>query len=335
MSYHDALNYLAQQTSVMELYDQLGGRVAICPEWNGKIMTSTCDGLDGDSFGCINVHAIDTESFDDFGGEDQWSISPLIHSFAVENIQANQAVLKRPLQVADANGVPVELALSRTISLLSRKKIGLLFGDAVADSLEQEDVSAVGFRTENTVQSQEQTCVASRLRGMFNASPNTVIILAVPPEDFETGQTSVLIDYLGSSPHCRIRYLSQTMLIRADGRKPCQITVPFPDSPPMIGAFELRFGTLTLWTFDLPNDSEDHDVLRIYNYGHPHIGEELDWAAYYETNCFSAPQELQPDNSLTYHQCTLHLNAENHVLGDLVQQIFGVSLEDVSRKMLR
>ena len=333
MSYHDALNYLAQKTSVIELYDQLGGRVAVCPDWNGKVLTSTNGGLDGDSFGCINVQAIDTECFEDFGGEDQWTLSPLIYSFAIENIKENRVGLHRTLQMADANGVSVELHLTRSISLLSRKKIGAMFGDSVTDSLEQNEVSVVGFYTENTVRSQEKACVASRQRGMFNASPHTAVIVPTSPVSFAPEPFSVDVDYLGGAPHGRIRYLSKILLIRTDGRKRCQVTMPFAAAPPILGTIERRSGTLTLWTFDLPNDYNANDVIRVYNPVGPQDSES-DLATYYEMNCFSAARELQPEDSLTYCRCTLHLNADNAVLDDLIQQIFGISLTDISRKML-
>ena len=333
MSYHDVLNYLIQKTQVVELCNQLGVRIAVCPEWNGRVLTSTCDGLEGDSFGGVNVQAIDAERFEDFGGEDHWTISPLVHSFTVETIRENKAVLQRTIQMADANGTTAEFQLSRAISLLSRQNIGTLFGDVITDSLERDDVSVVGFCTENTVRSQENVCVASRLRGMFNANPNAVIILSIPPDSFASASSLVDIDYLGGSPHGRIRHLPQTLLVRADGQRHCRITMPFSFSSSIIGAVEFRLGTLTLWTCDLPGDSEE-DMVRIYNHGRSHVSES-DLAAYYEMNCFSAPQELQPDNSLTYCQSILHLNADNTILDDLVQQIFEVSLAEISQKMFR
>jgi hypothetical protein len=333
MSYHDALNYLNRKTSVIELYDQLGGRVAVCPEWNGRVQTSTNGGLDGDSFGSINVRAIDTERYENFGGEDQWMLSPLIYSFAVESIKANRAVLQRTLQTADANGKSGEFHLTRSISLLNRYQAGEMFGDAVTEALKRGDVSVVGFSTENIVRTQEPACVASRLRGMFNASPHTAVIVPAPPVSFAPEPFTVDVDYLGGSPHGRIRYLSKTLLIRADGQRRCQVTMPYSTSPPIFGAIERRLGTLTLWTFDLPNDyPEENDVLRVYNPGRSQGG-ELDWTTCYEINCFSAARELQPEHSLTYWQCTLHLNADNAVLGNIIRQIFGVSLGDVSQKM--
>lgn len=327
MSYHDALNYLVKKTSIVELYDQLGGRVAVCPEWNGRVLTSTCDGLDGNSFGYVNVQAIDAEDFENFGGEDLWTISPIDLSFTVESIKENKTVLQRTLRMADANGKSVEFHLSRSISLLSRPKIGTAFGDAVADSLKQEDVSVVAFRSENTIQSQEKVSVASRQRSMSNACPHTFIVVPTPPENFMPKPLPIDIDYLGGSPHGRIRHISGALLIRADGHGRCQATIPFSAVPPVFGAVELRSGTLTLWTFDVPEKSEEEDVIRIYNHGQPRTGGS-DWSTYYEINNFSVVRELLPGNALSYCQCTLHLNAGNDILGGLVGQIFDVSLDN-------
>ena len=333
MSYHDALNYLIQKTSVVELYDQLGGRVAVCPDWNGRVLTSTNGGLEGDSFGYINVQAIDTDCYEDFGGEDQWTLSPLIYTYSIESIKANHTILQRTHQMADANGTPVEFHLTRTISLLSRYQAGAMFADALADALEQNDVSVVCFHTENTVRLQERAYVACRQRGMFNASPSTAVIVSEPPVSFTPEPFSADIDYLGGAPHGRVRHLPKTLLIRADGHGRCQVTIPFATAPPIFGAIERWSGTLTLWTYDLPNGSEENDMIRMYNPGHSH-GNELDWATYYEMNCFSAVREVVPECPLTYSQCTLHINADNALLDELIQQIFGVSLQEIAKKML-
>ena len=333
MSYHDALNYLAERTSVVELYDRLGGRVAVCPEWNGRILTSTFGGLEGNSFGCINTQAIDTGDSENFGGEDQWTISPLAISFAVESTKENNVVLRRTLRMADANGKPAEFYLMRSISLLGRQKIGTLFGDTVADALKQDDVSVVAFRSKNTVMSQEKACLASRQRGMFNAYPHTFIIISTPPEGFLTEPLQVDIDYLGGAPHGRIRRLlsgdsSRAQLIRADGHGWCQATIPFSAAPPIFGAVELRFGVLTLLMFDVPDGmAKDEDVIRICNHGRPQR-DRWGWATYYEINSFSATREFLPGSSLSLFQYVLHISADNEILDRIVREIFDVSLKE-------
>ena len=58
MTYRQAREFLAQHTKLIELTDDEGARVAICPQWQGRVMTSTCGGLDGPSFGFINQEYI-------------------------------------------------------------------------------------------------------------------------------------------------------------------------------------------------------------------------------------------------------------------------------------
>ena len=60
MSYAQAKAFLAAHTQVLELTDGHGARVAVCPQWQGRVMTSTCDGPQGRSFGFIHREFIET-----------------------------------------------------------------------------------------------------------------------------------------------------------------------------------------------------------------------------------------------------------------------------------
>ena len=79
-TYREAKEYLAGHTPVVELTDPAGARVAICPEWQGRVMTSTCGGEDGPSFGFIYREFIDSGKpnlhFANYGGEDRLWLSP-------------------------------------------------------------------------------------------------------------------------------------------------------------------------------------------------------------------------------------------------------------------
>jgi hypothetical protein len=340
MSYHNALNYIAQKTSVIELYDQSGGRVAICPEWNGRVLTSTNGGLEGDSFGYVNVQAIETDRCEDLGGENLGTFSPLRYSYSVESIKKHRALLERTHRMADSNGVSVEFHHTREISLLSPFQAGEIFADAVPEGaaavmeiLERSDVVSVGFCVECAVRAQEKAHLAGRQRGMFNASPHTAVIVSAPPV-FSPEPFSADVDYLGGAPHGRIRHLDEALLIKADGQGRCQVTMPFANAPPVFGAIERKSGTLTLWSFDLPDDYPGtDDMIRIYNPGRSQGGES-DWATYYEMNFFSAVREVSPEHPLEHVQSTLHINADNAILDELIQKIFGLSLESIARTML-
>ena len=60
--------------------DDAGARVAIAPEWQGRVMTSTCAGLEGPSFGFVNRDFIEAGKtdphFNNYGAEDRLWLSP-------------------------------------------------------------------------------------------------------------------------------------------------------------------------------------------------------------------------------------------------------------------
>lgn len=79
MTYRQAKEFLAKHTKVVELTDG-AARVLICPEYQGRVMTSTCSGEDGASLGWINRRFIEegkpNRQFNNYGGEDRIWLSP-------------------------------------------------------------------------------------------------------------------------------------------------------------------------------------------------------------------------------------------------------------------
>ena len=84
MSYGEAREFLAKRTKVIELTNDDGARVAVTPEWQGRVMTSTCDGPDGTSFGFINRKYIhenidagkENPHFNNIGAEERLWLCP-------------------------------------------------------------------------------------------------------------------------------------------------------------------------------------------------------------------------------------------------------------------
>ena len=78
--YGEVRDFLAKYTQLIELSNSSGARVAIAPEFQGRVMTSSCDGLDGMSFGFVNREFIAAgnrnEHFNNYGGEERVWISP-------------------------------------------------------------------------------------------------------------------------------------------------------------------------------------------------------------------------------------------------------------------
>ena len=80
MSYAEDREFLAKHTKVIELTNDDGARVAVTPEWQGRVMTSTCDGPDGTSFGFLNRDYIkegkESTHFNNLGAEERMWLCP-------------------------------------------------------------------------------------------------------------------------------------------------------------------------------------------------------------------------------------------------------------------
>jgi hypothetical protein len=298
VSYRNVFQYLQSKTAVYELCDQFGGRVAVCPDWNARVMTSSCGGFDGYSYGFVNVNAIDAASPQSlglnilFGGEDQLAFSPESGPFSLYYVaeidkpdkhiqlpagfhegpfdadyfpQSNEIRMRRGIQMTNLAGASFDLDLVRTVRLLELNTIRSVFGNAVAVSLEQTDVSYIGFSSANsmvnmgTSHSKMSGLVSFRIRSMFNAGQDTVAVVPFQPGDDDWG-SPVNTNYFGSSPHGRLRLTTTSALLRADGKRRCQLTVPPRRTVPFAGSIDFREGTLTLLSFDLSKHYEHFSV---------------------------------------------------------------------------
>ena len=80
MSYGETRDFLATHTELVELTNSEGARVAVCPQWQGRVMTSTCCGMEGPSFGFVNDEFITAgkpnRHFNNYGAEERLWLSP-------------------------------------------------------------------------------------------------------------------------------------------------------------------------------------------------------------------------------------------------------------------
>ena len=79
-SYGAVRDFLVSKTKVVELTGEQGQRVAICPEYQGRVMTSTTADVQGRSLGWVNTAFIESGDkdphFNNYGGEDRLWLAP-------------------------------------------------------------------------------------------------------------------------------------------------------------------------------------------------------------------------------------------------------------------
>ena len=191
MSYREACEFLAKHTNLIELSNDRGARVAICPQWQGRVMTSACGGPDGESFGFIKREFIEAGKpdprFSNYGGEermwlspeggpfslwfkpgveqnlDNWYTAPAINEGEYEVAQQppsphaqnpSSYTLARRMQLQNTAGTEFDLSVTREILLWDREELEDCFGPAAVELLDGKAVKTVAYETVNTVTNQ-------------------------------------------------------------------------------------------------------------------------------------------------------------------------------------
>jgi hypothetical protein len=284
-------DFLVAHTNVVELTGENGERVAICPEYQGRVMTSTAGDLDGASYGWVNREFIARgaadKQFNNYGGEDRlwlgpeggqyslffapgaaqtlanWHTPPALNdgAFKITSTQSDPHYrLTRQIQLANAARTPFTLEVIREIHLQKIHHFEKLFGADAHSAVTEGKLRLVGFQTINTVtnrgpaMSREKGLIAIWSLGQFPAGERTSII--VPYKGAGEPELGPLVDseYFGQVPPERLRVNSQAIWFSGDGNYRSKIGVPQSRAKPIAGAIDLENGVLTLVHFSIPDD---------------------------------------------------------------------------------
>jgi len=299
MTYREAKDYLAKHTKVVELASEDGSaRVAVCPEWQGRVMTSTCGGPDGLSFGFLHRDFIDegkpSRQFNNYGGEDRMWLSPEGGQFSLwfkpgmaQNIDnwftppamnegpfdlasgssETACRMSRRMQLDNASATAFDFAVTRDVRLLEAADLKALFGASAAEQMTQAGVRRVAYETANTIANQgaamtkEKGLVSIWMLGMLNCGPKTVVIVPYKPGDESNLGPVVRSDYFGSVPADRLKILPQAILFRADGNYRSKIGTSQRRGKNVLGSIDFQAGVLTLVQFTMPDDPAQHPYM--------------------------------------------------------------------------
>ncbi len=311
-TYGDAFNFLVAHTKVVQLTGENGERVAICPEYQGRVMTSSTKDLEGLSHGWINREyikrgAVD-KHFNNYGGEDRLWLAPeggpysLFFAPGAAQTLANwytpPGLNEGPMQITSADADPhyrlgrrirlqnaartqFDLEITREIHLQKVHHFGELFGSDAEAALKDGSLRMVGFKTVNTLtnrgpaMSRDKGLFAIWSLGQFPAGPRTSIIVPYKGPDDPTLGPIVNSDYFGTVPAERLRVNSQAIWFAGDGKYRSKIGVSQPRAKPMAGAIDLENGVLTLVHFTMPDDPTKYGYVN-NNWGpqkEPYLGD--------------------------------------------------------------
>jgi len=289
-TYREVKQFLSEHAGIVELTNDDRGRVIVCPEYQGRVMTSTLDGEDGMSFGFICYDFIEAGKkdahFNNYGGEERMWISPEGGQFSLwfepgmktqrledwytpkdlndgpwEVVSAKNdpcVKMKRKMNLQNTSGTKFDVEVTRDVRMLADEDMAKLFGRRTVKALQREDVKSVAFETVNRITNlgepwtTEGGLISIWMLGMFNSSPKTVVIVPYRPGDEADLGPAVRADYFGKLTSERLKVLPEAILFRADGNYRSKLGTSKRRAVDVLGSIDFQNNVLTLVKFSMP-----------------------------------------------------------------------------------
>ncbi len=288
--FKDDVAFLEKHTGVVVLSNTDGAAlVAVNPDLQGRVMTSTAGGPGGLSFGWINRELLASKAnnphINAFGGEDRfwlgpeggqfsvffkrgepfdlehWFTPPPINegAFEVASRSADRIAFKKIMRLVSYSGTVFDLEVDRSIGLLGDPDIAAL-GITVPAG-----VRAVAFRSDNRITNTGTTpwvkdtgLLSVWILGMFNPSPRTTIVIPFKPgPEAELGPV-VNDAYFGRVPAEKLVVGNGVLFFSGDGTCRSKIGIPPRRALPFAGSYDASAGVLTIVHLTIPERAGEY-----------------------------------------------------------------------------
>jgi hypothetical protein len=290
-TFGDAVSFLKKYTPVVILADaKTGARVAVCPDLQGRVMTSAASGDPGASFGWINRELLTSGKkdphFNAYGGEDRFWLGPEGGQFAlffpkgadfdlahwvtppaidtepypVQEQSEGRVSFHKRMSLTNYSGASFDVDLRRVVRLLPEADAWARVGLASAPG-----VRVVAFESDNRITNagpsawrKETGLVSVWILGMFQPSPTTTVV--VP---FKAGTDAALGSkandaYFGKVPASRLVIGDDILFFRGDGLYRSKIGISPARAKSVLGSYDAKGGVLTLVEFNRPEGATDY-----------------------------------------------------------------------------
>lgn len=286
------VQFLKQYTDVRVLKseDQGSGQVLVTPTLQGRVMTSTAEGLEGKSLGWVNHELIASgeilEQFTPYGGEDRFWLGPEGGQFSVFFIPGgdmsfenwyvppdfntepwkpvshsdSQVQVEKQMGLTNFSGTQFTLDVLRTINLLNTSGIENLLGIEIP-----EGVNYVGFETVNSVTNtgeeawtKETGTISIWILSMFAPAPGITVVAPYRQGPEEALGPIVTTEYFGEISDERLKVEEGVIYFKVDGKKRRKLGVSPRRALPVAGSYDETNQILTIVHYTLPEDNTEY-----------------------------------------------------------------------------
>jgi len=283
------LAYLSQKDDGLMVLSGNDGKaqIIVSAKYQGKVFTSTANGLAGKSFGFIGYKALDSDVIDEhinaYGGENRFWLGPEGGKYSVyfapnaEQVfdnwhtpkpidiepwdvvfsDAKNVVMKKEMQVTNYLGKQFRLNVDRKISFIEPADASRMLGIAVNPGL-----NLVAYQTDNTITNlndfewtEETGTICIWILDMFNPAPDAVTVIPFNEGDETEMGKIVTSDYFGEVPADRLKIIGNVIYFKTDGKFRSKLGLNGKRAKPIAGNYDPESKRLTITTFDVDKNA--------------------------------------------------------------------------------
>ena len=284
------LDFLNRYYNDLVVLENDKSSIIIAPSLQARVMTSTANGREGQSFGWINYDLIASgerlEHFNPLGGEERFWLGPEggqfsiyfkpgtsfefnnwyvpkeldLEPFDLLSNTTSKAHFEKHMRLLNYSGTIFDIKVDRTISLLSPDRILNTLGLTLP-----ENAKVVGFETSNTLKNtgknswnKDSGMLSVWILSMFNPSDRTTVIIPFKAGDTTKFGKIATDDYFGKVAEDRLTLTDSILLFKADGQERGKIGISPLRAKPFMGSFNAGSNVLTIAHFTLPEGETDY-----------------------------------------------------------------------------
>ena len=285
------LNFLEKQGDMIVLSgNEDKAHVIVSPRYQGKVFTSTAEGLEGKSFGWINYNLLESDTILDhmngYGGEDRLWIGPEGGQFSVffkpggemnyanwftpapvdtepwELISKSQSKveMQKEMTLKNYSGSEFSLLINRNINLFDTEKVTDLLGIKIP-----ENVNWVGYGSENIMTNtgdnawtRETGTLSIWMLNMFSPGDHITVVIPFREGDEKDMGPIATTNYFGEITPERIKYSNNVIFFRVDGNKRRKLGLSQSRVKPVAGSYDAENRVLTIVKYSVPERDADY-----------------------------------------------------------------------------
>ncbi|MGJ8678287.1 MAG: DUF6786 family protein [Akkermansiaceae bacterium] len=275
-----------------------------------------------------------------------WRTPAAIDTDAYElmSLTEDSAMFTHTTEIENFSGTQFKVGIERKVRVLDKSAAEKAVGMELPETMRM-----VGYETNNRIKNlgenawtQDTGLLSIWILGMYNPSPNTMVVIPFKAGDDADLGPKVNDTYFGKVPAEYLQVKNKVLYFRGDGTRRGKIGISPQRSLGVAGSYDADGQVLTLVNYNeqaAPNGFVNSmweiqkepfvgDVINSYNDGSPEPG-AAPLGPFYELETSSPAAALDPGETMTHIQQTYHFNGTEAELEALSIKLFGVGLEAI------